>query len=244
MFWKDAKGFGDAPMSSKIGVSLFLVLAGVGYLLGFANILLTYSDVDQKPGLSVQDIRISFYGAREMTALEASIDGSMKQYFTSDADYQATKQWIADGAKEEEWESTIQPIFAASCVMCHSEAAKVAGVALETYPEVEEHLVQDTGKSVGRLVSLTHTHLLGTMTVIFILAMIFSYTRFSEPLKLIVMILSFGSIVLDLGSWWLAKLSGALAPLVIIGGASLGLSFAILVLLSLYDVWLRKPTQS
>ena len=52
---------------------------------------LTYSPVDRKPGLSLQDISLSFYGSRGGTKLEKSVDGSMRQYFTSDADYKAVK---------------------------------------------------------------------------------------------------------------------------------------------------------
>ncbi len=244
MFWKDPTGYGGFSLSSKIGLSLFLILAGIGYLLGFTNIVLTYSATDQKPGLSVEDIRIAFYGAREMTALESAVDGSMRQYITSDADYDTVKRWLAAGASESEWDAKVKPIFAASCNVCHSQAAQVAGVVTETYPDIETHLVQDTGKSIGRLVSLSHSHLLGTLVVIFLLAMVFANTRFSETLKLIAMIVSFGAIIIDIGSWWLAKLSGALAPLVILGGSALGLSFAGLILLSLYDIWLRKPASS
>jgi hypothetical protein len=240
MLWKDPKGYGELPLSSKIGLSLFLVLAGIGYLLGFVNILLSYSPVDQQPGMSIEDIRISFYGAREMTALESSIDGAMRQYFASDKNYEVTKDWLAAGATEDAFVESIKPIFDTSCSTCHSQAAQVADVVTETYADVEEHLVQDTGKSVGRLVSLTHTHLLATLVLVFILAMIFGGTRFSEKIKVIFITLSFGAIFLDLGSWWLAKLSGAMAPLVIVGGVSLGFSFAVLVLLSLYDIWLAK----
>lgn len=242
MFWKDSLDMRELPLSSKIGITAFLILAGVGYLLGFANILITYSPTDQEPGLSIKDVQISFYGARDMTAFEASIDGSMKQYFTSDDDYNKVKDWLAAGFDEEGYEG-LKPIMDVSCNTCHSSGAQVAGVVTETYADIEGFLVQDTGKSVGRLVSLTHTHLMSTMVLIFGLAMIFSRTQFSELIKTIVMSLAFGALVLDLGSWWLAKLAKGFAVLVILGGASLGVTFAALVLLSLYDLWIRKPAK-
>jgi hypothetical protein len=54
--------------------------------------------------------------------------------------------------------------------------------------------------------------------------------------------MSFASlaILLDIGSWWLARLSAGLAVLVILGGVSLALSFAAFILLSLADMWLRR----
>src|SRR4030067_3871815 len=98
MFWRESKGLAGIPLASKLALTVLLAVAGVGYLLGFLNIYLTYSPVDQKPGMSLEDIRLSFYGARGTSKLEKSVDGSMRQYFGSDADYQATKQWLAGGA--------------------------------------------------------------------------------------------------------------------------------------------------
>lgn len=240
MFWKNTNGLHALPFSSKAGITLFLLIAGVGYLLGFLNILLSYAPVDQEPGLSVNDIRISFYGARDTTALEASIDGTMKEYFNSEKDYESVKEWIADGAAEADFEPISLIFEASSCNLCHSSDGQAAGVVTETYKDIEPTLAQDTGKSVSRLVSLSHTHVSATLAIIFGLAIIFSLTKFSEVIKTIVLSVSFCSILLDVGAWWLAKVSGALAPLVIVGGAALGLSYAVLVLLSLYDMWLRR----
>jgi hypothetical protein len=115
-------------------------------------------------------------------------------------------------------------------------------VVLSSFEEVQTYLAQDTGKSVSRLVSLSHTHVLATLPVIFILAFIFSFTRFSEKLKAPLMAFSFLAIVLDIGSWWLAKASGSLAALVLVGGVSLALSFLLLIVSSLWDMWIvREP---
>ena len=83
MFWKDSPGLKKLPVSAKIGITAMLILAGIGYLLGFANIYLTYNLKDGNPGFSLDDISKSFYGDREITALEKSIDSSMKEYFAS-----------------------------------------------------------------------------------------------------------------------------------------------------------------
>lgn len=239
MFWKEPTGLKNVSISSKVAITAFLIIAGIGYLLGFANIVLSYSPVDQEPGLSIRDIQISFYGEREKTALEGSIDGTMKEYFNSEADYSTVKEWLANGATEESF-SSIKPIFEASCNMCHSSDAEVAGVVTETYQDIEPFLAQDMGKSISRLVSLSHTHVLATLPVVFLLFFVFSFTKFREGLKIGVAALSFAAIIFDVGAWWLAKLALGAAPLVILGGISLAISFALLVLLSLYDMWLRK----
>jgi cytochrome c5 len=239
MFWRETKGLAGIPLASKLALTVLLVVAGVGYLLGFLNIYLTYSPVDQKPGISLEDISMSFYGARGGTKLEKSIDGSMRQYLASDAEYQAVKDWLAGGATEMGF-AQIKPIFDASCSSCHSTEAAVADVVTADYADLAPLLKQDTGKSVPRLVSISHTHVLATLAVIFLLVFIFSFARYPQGLKGLVMVFAGLAILLDVGSWWLAKLSPALAILVILGGVSLALSFLALIVLSLVDLWFGK----
>jgi hypothetical protein len=239
MFWRETKGLAGIPLASKLAITVMLAVAGLGYLFGFLNIYLTYSPVDRKPGLSVQDIRLSFYGAREGTRLQKAIEGSMKQYLASDADYRALRGWLSDGATEKGFQR-VKPIFEASCSTCHSVEAAVAGVVTADYPDLAPLLRQDTGKSVPRLVSLSHTHLLATLSVIFLLVFIFSFARYPRAWKALVMVFSPLSILLDVGSWWLARLSPALAILVILGGVSLAVSFLALIVLSFVDLWFGK----
>jgi hypothetical protein len=54
------------------------------------------------------------------------------------------------------------------------------------------------------------------------------------------MVLYFASFVLAVGSWWLAKVWGQAAILVIFGGASLGIAYVFLLLLPLYEIWFVK----
>ena len=100
MFWKETTRLKDVSTSSKIAISLFLIICGIGYLFGFFNILLSYSPIDQEKGLSIRDIQIAFYGARESTVLEGSIDGTMKEYFESEGDYQANLYRDGPGPRE------------------------------------------------------------------------------------------------------------------------------------------------
>ncbi len=243
MLFQGSKGLAGLPASAKIAVTAVLVFAGIGYLLGFLNIYLSYSPVDQQPGLSVEDVRLSFWGSRGQTRLETAIDGTMRPYFQSDADYQATKAWIQAGAPEDQFPA-IQPIFESSCISCHSAEAALGGAVLVTYQDVSAFLQQDTGKSIPRLVSISHTHWLPTLTITTVLVFILLLTAYPERLKIVVASFSYFAILFDIGSWWLAKLSPALAVLVILGGVSLAVSFLVPILLSLYDLWLGRRVQT
>jgi hypothetical protein len=239
MFWKKVEGLSPLPISSKLAITLFLCVAGMGYVFGLFNIYFNYGGVDGKPGFSLADVRIAFHGSGGVSTLEKAVDGAMKGNFASDAEYNKVKAWLKAGAKEADF-SSVKDVFANSCTSCHSTDAKTGGVALESYAEVSTVLQTDAGKSIPRLVMLSHLHVMGILSLVFLLCLVFSFTAFAEPVKIVVMAFSLCSIVADIGSWWLAKFFGAMAPLVILGGACLGISYLALILLPLYDLWLRK----
>jgi len=243
MFWKKIEGLLALPVSSRVALTLFLCVAGLGYLLGLSNIFVSYSGRDGKPGLSMEDIRFVFSGSGGGTRLEKAVDGPMKVNFASDQDYKAVKAWLKAGATEAGFNS-VKGIFQSQCATCHSADARTGGVVLESYSDFSPVLQKDTGMSVPRLISLSHLHVMGILFLVFLLCLVFSFTAFSEPVKIVVMAFSLCSIVADIGSWWLAKFVASLAPLVIIGGACLALAFLALILLSLYDLWLRKAKAS
>ena len=156
-----------------------------------------------------------------------------------EAGYQATKEWIAAGGPADGFPQ-IKEIFDISCNTCHSADAQVAGVVTVEYEDVAEFLKQDTGKSVSRLISLSHTHVHGTLPVMFALIFIFSFTLYKNWIKTLVIAFSAAAILIDVGTWWLAKLAAALAPLVILGGLALAVANAALILLPLYELWIKK----
>ena len=67
MFLKNTVKLRDLPPAGKIIISLFLIAAGTSYIFGFLNIFFTYSDVDGRPGMSLGDISLSFYGEQNQT---------------------------------------------------------------------------------------------------------------------------------------------------------------------------------
>ena len=239
MLLPTTKGLGKLDLPFKLALTAFFLVAGVGYLLGLANIWLTYTPVDTKPGLSIADIRIAFNGAPTGSKLEKALNGTMKQYLNSETDGQTIIDWIKAGGKQSDF-STVQPIFQTSCDTCHSADVATAGIVTDSYDSLKPLLATDSGISWSRLVQNSHTHVNGLVSVMFVLGLAFSFTAFSNWLKGGVIILGFLSILADVGSWWLAKMVGALAPLVIVGGASLGLSFGLMIILGLWDLWIKK----
>ena len=65
----------ELPPVFKIVFTLFIVMIGISYLVSMFSLYLTYHLVDGEPGLTVEDLRRSFYGQRNQTLLASKIDG-------------------------------------------------------------------------------------------------------------------------------------------------------------------------
>ncbi len=103
----------------KIIFTLFIVMIGIAYAVSMLNLYLTYHLTDGKPGLSIEDLRRSFYGQRNRSLLASKIDGgSMEQFLPFPGEKETILSWLQDGATREGYEN-IKHIFENRCVTCH-----------------------------------------------------------------------------------------------------------------------------
>ncbi len=107
------------------------------------------------------------------------------------------------------------------------------------YAGNEEEMIFEKGFS--EMIEITHPHLLGMSMMFFLLCGIFVFSSVSVLLKDIIIITSFGSIIIDLGSAWLIRyVSSQFAILMTIAGMIMGLSFLFMFLIPLKDMWFTK----
>ncbi|MBI5810083.1 MAG: hypothetical protein HZB21_02685, partial [Deltaproteobacteria bacterium] len=100
----------------------------------------------------------------------------------------------------------------------------------------------DTGDPVATLVRVSHIHLFGLGLIFFLIGRIFVLCEISVWLKRTMVLIPFFAIGVDIGSWWFTRFSPSFfAYSVIFGGALMGLSFALQVGISLYQMWIYKP---
>lgn len=69
--------FADASVSEKILDTMFLATIGLGYLFALAHTYFSHEGRDGQPGLSVEDVKIAYYGEHQQTRLGAALNGSM-----------------------------------------------------------------------------------------------------------------------------------------------------------------------
>ena len=235
--------FQELPVSMRVLFTGTLLAVGMGYMFALIYVYSSDAGRDGKPGLSVDDIIISYSGSSEGTQLEAALQGPMSAML-SEGDAEAIVGWVKDGANKAAYESSIQPIVASNCLDCH-DGSNPHLSNLDGFENIQKVVAQDTGTDLHTLVRVSHIHLFGITFIFFILGFIFSHSWVRPVwLKSAIMFLPFLCIAADVSSWYFTKLYSGFAWVVLVAGGLMGLSFAIMWFVSMYQMWFyRVPTR-
>ena len=229
------------PIAVKIALSLSMVMLGIGYLIALLNLYLTYNMTDGEPGLTANDLRRAFYGKRDTTRLAAKIHGgSMEQFLTIPGEKEKILSWIQDGAEESKYNEIVKPILDETCIRCHSETGVASFRPLTTYSEVMTVTEIDRGEPVGLWARVAHTHIQSIGLIFLVLGLVVAFTSIPEVWKQILVTLPFLALISDFGARALTKYFPSLVYVVMGMGAVMGFSFALMVLLPLYEMWFKR----
>lgn len=223
----------------KIVFTLFIVMIGIAYLVSVLNLYLTYHLTDGKPGLSIDDLRRSFYGQRNRSLLAAKIDGgSMEQFLPFPGEKETILSWLQDGVSREGYEN-IKHIFEDRCVTCHTLDGLMSRRPLTMFEEVEEVTVVDRGEPISLWARVAHTHLMSLAVIFLCLSVIFSFCGVGQKMKAFFMPLPFLALFLDFGARALIKYVPSFVYVMAAAGALMALSMMVLTLGPLYEMWIR-----
>jgi len=231
--------FYDCNLNEKLLYSSFLLLAGLAYLMALAYLYTSFDGIDGKPGLSVEDIVDNYYGNRSGTRLESALRGPMAGYIETGQRSQVVK-WLKSGASEADYERLIKPIFDEQCVTCHSAASGLDVPDFTSYPGIKEVANVDTGVSLHSLMKVSHIHLFGIGLVALGIGLVFRFALLPAWFQHTLTLLPFIAIFSDISAWFLTKWDPIYAYTVIIAGGMLGLSWALQIIISLYQIWFLR----
>lgn len=235
----------------RIAISCFAVVILLGLVAAEGNIYFQVAPIDGKAGLSLHDVRLQFAGGEGPSLLGVMIDGEMRPNL-GDNEAQRVKngqiihKWIDANAPENIFHRDILPILKPNCVDCHSPGGTMERSPLVTYDDAAR-VARPRFRApmdYGRLSVISHIHLFGMGLFVFILAVLFNVSRFPMRIKALLTAIPFVGIVLNIGSWWLARFAPAFVYTIAIGGGMLTVGSIALALLLLIDQWLpRKQLQ-
>lgn len=225
------------PLSGKLLCTLFLICMGIGYVFAQLNLFISYHKADGKIGLSLQDIILTFYGQPDVLLIESKLKGTMKERLDYENDRMSLINWAKRGAKKEEF-SNIKGIIVKNCLRCHTAGGEAAFAPFDKLSIVTDTFTKiNYGISISRLITLSHIHMISIGLIFALTGTIFLFTSINEKLKIALLIFPFGSLMMDIFSWWLTKLATIFAITVYIGGIFTVIAFLIQFIISLLTMW-------
>ena len=236
--------YSEMPYSYRVLYTATLLVLGLGYLFALIYLFNTYAG---RAGgnammLSYDDIVAGYTGNGKASRLATALGGPMRDMLPHE-ESASILAWLQDGAKPEPFESEIKPIIEKRCLLCH-DGSNPHLPNLTSYETVKTVTSADTGTPIVTLVRVSHIHLFGLTFIFFIMGFMFS-NAVVRPVwfKCAAIALPFAAIVSDVSSWYLIKLYHPFAWVVIGGGAVMGLCFAFMWLVTMYQLWFSKPPQ-
>jgi hypothetical protein len=228
------------PPALRVLLSAFLVTVGLGYVAALLYLFLIDVEPHRKMGMGLVDgITTKYYGTRGASRLEASLRGPMADKL-EEPERERIFRWLRGGAQREGFEM-VKPIFAKSCMTCHSAGSPFPQLApLSSYDEVVKFAQLDTGPSVAQLARVSHVHLFGISIIFLLTGAIFAMSAVRLALRIPLLVLPYLAMWIDIGSWWVTRFAPAFAYTVIAGGALMSIALALQITLSLGEMWAAR----
>jgi hypothetical protein len=231
--------FQELPTSMRTLFTGALLVVGLGYMFAMLYVFTAHSGADGKPGLSVEDIKITYSGNNETTVLESALRGAMSGMLPA-KDLATLLEWIREGADKRSYSDRIQGIVETNCLSCH-DGSNPHLSNLDGYENIQEVVVQDTGADLHTLVRVSHIHLFGLTFIFFVIGFIFSHSYLRPVwLKSAIIAIPFAGVIADVLGWYLTKVFAPFAWVVMIAGMFNGLAFAIMWVVSMYQMWIYR----
>jgi hypothetical protein len=217
-----------------------LIILGLGYLFALIYLFHVYSGRDGNPmTLSYEDLVIAYSGSGKHSRLESALRGPMSTMLPAD-EINTFISWVQEGTDRARYEKSIKPTIDKRCLACH-DGSNPHLPNLNGYDNLKKVTEQDTGTDIFTLVRVSHIHLFGLTFMFFIVGTIFSHA-YLRPVwfKCAVVALPFLSIAVDVSSWYFTKLYHPFAWVVMAAGAVMGLCFAFMWVVSMYQMWFSR----
>jgi hypothetical protein len=210
---------------------------GVGFAFSQLNVFLNYNRADGIAGFSLQDIVLTYYGQPDVLLVESKLNGTMREHLDNEYERNSLINWAKGGAEKEK-ANEAKSIILKNCLRCHTAGGDAEFAPFDTLSTVSAVFTKiNNGMSISRLITLSHIHMISIGMIFALSGIIFLFTPINEKLKMILLIFPFGSLLMDVFSWWLTKQIPVFAIAVFIGGVFTVIAFFIQFVISLQTMW-------
>jgi hypothetical protein len=231
--------FQELPVSMRTLFTGTLLVFGLGYVFAMLYVYAAHSSADGKPGLSVEDIKITYSGSKGVTQLESALRGPMSGMLPQ-KDLATMLAWIHGGADKKTYTAEIQSIVETNCLDCHGGSNPHLS-NLDGFENIQTVVAQNTGADLFTLVRVSHIHLFGLTFIFFIVGFIFSHAYIRPVwLKITIIATPFAGVIADVLGWYVTKVFTPFAWVVMLAGMLNGASFAVMWVISMYQMWFYR----
>jgi len=231
------------PMSSRVLYTMVMLVFGLGYLFAMIQVWESHAGKDGEPMLTAKDLMISYSGNPEGTRMESALRSSMSGMLP-DEPKTVIFDWLHAGSPQESYAEKIEPIMQEYCVACHNVGANPHLPDFTSFEGVAKVTAVDTGMNLHTLVRVSHIHLFSITFIFFIVGYIFTHAYVRPTwFKCALIAIPFLVLITDVASWYLTKVWDGFAWVVIGSGALMGMSFAVMWFITMYQLWFYKPKQ-
>ncbi len=233
-------------------VCIVLTLLG-GTLAAGTHLYLHQQNRDERPGLSIDDIKAHYHGISSPAPLLEALKNGHPE--TLDAgDRQTLIDWLegdrvsADYDNLDLGDAAPSEIIADNCLACHSRSSTgenaAPAVPLDYFDDVEPLSISRDIRpvSVEILAASTHTHALALSALTLILCWLGLHTSWPRPIVGVLVALTGLGLLTDIASWWLTREWIGFAWAIAIGGGIFDTGAALLGLLVIADLLMPRDT--
>ena len=232
--------YSELPYSLRVLYTAALLVLGLAYLFAVIHLFHTYSGRDGNPmDLTYNDLIIAYTGSGKGSRLESALRGPMSNMLPAD-ETKAVISWVQGGADRANYDSKIKPLIDKRCLSCH-DGSNPHLSNLGDWDNMKKMVEQDTGTDIFILVRNSHIHLFGLTFVFFMMGQIFSHAYLRPVwLKCLIIAAPYLCLSTDVSSWYFIKLFHPFAYLTMAAGAGMGLCFATMWFVSMYQMWFSR----
>jgi hypothetical protein len=236
--------FSELPYSLRVVYTATLIILALGYSFALIYIFHTYAGRDgDATSLSYQDLVIAYSGSGKGSRLESALRGPMSTMLPPD-ETTGIIEWLRAGADRDKYENEIRPVLDKRCMACH-DGSNPHLPNLGGYDNIKKVTEVDTGADIFTLVRVSHIHLFGITFIFFLMGTIFSHA-YLRPIwfKCLVVGAPFLFLSFDISAWYFTKLYHPFAVVVMGAGALMGLCFAFMWVVSMWQMWFSKVPEA
>lgn len=248
---------GRMPLALRLAATCLIVILGGGYAAAVAHMYHHYENKDENPGLTLDDIEGSFHGMHQEAVLIGALKGTMREHVSGE-EYALLIEWLeGDNIKvaydaeiydeDGELKETPADIIYDNCLRCHGRDAKAGDGINETVPleyldEVEQFAFSKDFDPVPLeiLYATTHTHALGMSVITVVSSLLLLGTGWPRRMRHVTVFLTFAALLVDLGSWWLAREWVIFCPVIAVSGGIYGGLLSVQLIASFIDLWIGR----